>query len=828
MIRLQVVLIAVAGWLIQAQTMIASPLCLPPAAPDAGVMRAAPEECLLYVGWNGAGKPDAKSENQTEQLLAEEEVQKFLTQIDSQVTALVQQAMRANPMAAALADHVPVLVKTILTRPAALYVSKVMISPMGQDVRGGIVVNTGDRQADFAKAIAQLETLLQTQLPPGMKFEETNVGGATLKRFPTPPGAPAVVWGFKDTYFLISVGLDTGQELVGRLTSGAAPAWLTKVQQQAAMPRPGVTWYANVAGILQVVQPFMTDPQLVGALEAVGIKNVSTLSSVSGFDGTGMAGKMLIASDGELKGLLAALAGKPLTASDLQPIPKDASIALAARLDLSDVWQRFLGAAAKIDPQAPVEAKAKLDEVSTQLGFSMSDDLFAALGDVWCVYQTEAKAAGEKSAPQVDNVSVTVAVRDRKRMDKCYPALLKLLQSEAENSNGSWTVKQSTFRGNKVYYVPLKLPQAPTAGLGFNAPAAGLTPCWCLTNDRLVVSSTPQALKDFLTRDAKAESLASRTEVAKTFSGSSGPSAIIYLDIGAGLSSSYPMLQASVPMASFALASQGINVQIPALPSLAAVERHLRPSTFVVQKTAAGLSLEHHQTLPVVNARSLAMTGVGGVLLVPATQKAREAAQRTQSTNNLKQIGLALNNFAAAYQWFPAAAGCDKEGKPLLSWRVYILPFVEQQELYNSFKLDEPWDSEHNKALIARMPIVYRNPDLPQANEGKTNYLAVVGDNAAIRPKQGTAMTDITDGTSNTIMVVEASPDRAVIWTKPDDFSPDEKNPAAGLGGSRPGIFLALFADASVQAISLTNDPATLKALFTRNGGEVIAPGAIK
>lgn len=828
MIRLQVALIAIAGWLVQAQTSFASPFCLPPAAPDLGVMRAAPEECLFYIGWNGAGKPEAKSENQTEQLLAEEEVQKFVTQIDAQVTALVQQAMRANPMAAALADHLPVLVKTVLTRPAALYVSKTMIGPMGPDVRAGIVVNTGDRQADFAKAIAQLEMLLQAQLPPGMKLEETNVGGAALKRFPTPPGAPTVVWGFQDAYFLISVGPDAGQELVGRLTSGAAPAWLTKVQQQAAIARPGVTWYANVAGILQVAQPFITDPQLAGALEAIGIKNVSSVSSVSGFDSTGMAGRTLIAADGELKGLFAALAGKPITAADLQPIPKDASFAMAARLDLADLWPQFLDAAAKIDPQAPVEAKAKLDEVSTQLGFSLSDDLFAALGDVWCAYATEAKAAAGKPAPQVGNFSVMVSVRDRKLMDKCYPTLVKLLESQAENSDGSWAVKQSTFRGNTVYYVPLKLPQAPAAPLGFDTSSAGLTPCWCLTKDRLVISSAPQALKDVLTRDPKAESLASRKEVAPIFSGTSGPSVLVYQDTAAGLRSSYPGLQAVIPLASFALASQGLSLQIPALPSLAALERHARPSTFVLQKTAAGLLLEDHQTVPVFNSRSLATSGVGIALLLPAVQAAREAARRTQSTNNLRQIGLAMNNFAAAYQWFPAAAGCDKEGKPLLSWRVYILPFVEQQELYNSFKLDEPWDSEHNKALIARMPIVYHNPNLPQAGEGKTNYLAVVGEKAAIRAKQGTAMADITDGTSNTIMVVEASPDRAVIWTKPDDFSPDETNPSAGLGGTRPGIFLALFADGAVQALSLANDPATLKALFTRNGGEVIAPGAIK
>ncbi|MGH7139305.1 MAG: DUF1559 domain-containing protein, partial [Pirellulales bacterium] len=153
---------------------------------------------------------------------------------------------------------------------------------------------------------------------------------------------------------------------------------------------------------------------------------------------------------------------------------------------------------------------------------------------------------------------------------------------------------------------------------------------------------------------------------------------------------------------------------------------------------------------------------------------------------------------------------------------VYLLPFLGQQDLYNSFHLEEPWDSPHNKALIARMPRVYANPSLPQSNEGKTNYLAVVGEKAAVQPKQITALTEITDGTSDTIMVVEAASDRAVIWTKPDDWSPDANDPLAGLRGLRPGIILALFADGHVDAISDQGDINSFKAMLTRNASDMV------
>src|SRR6185295_12482568 len=93
-----------------------------------------------------------------------------------------------------------------------------------------------------------------------------------------------------------------------------------------------------------------------------------------------------------------------------------------------------------------------------------------------------------------------------------------------------------------------------------------------------------------------------------------------------------------------------------------------------------------------------------------AVQAAREAAQRTQSLNNLKQIGLAMQNHHSVYKAFPARAKLDNDGKPLLSWRVLVLPFIEEKALYNEFHLDEPWDSEHNKPLVEKMPKLYADP----------------------------------------------------------------------------------------------------------------------
>lgn len=220
---------------------------------------------------------------------------------------------------------------------------------------------------------------------------------------------------------------------------------------------------------------------------------------------------------------------------------------------------------------------------------------------------------------------------------------------------------------------------------------------------------------------------------------------------------------------------------------------------------------------------SVATIGVLTALLLPAVQAAREAARRAQGSNNLKQIGLAMQNHADVFKQFPPRA-IYKEGKPLLSWRVKILPFIEQNELYKEFHLDEPWDSEHNRQLIARMPPVYANPVLDDKliAAGMTDYLAPVGPNTAFKGEQGLGFAAFKDGTSNTVMVVEANADRAVIWTKPDDFEVDADNPLGGLGSIHPGGFSALYADGHVQFINNMIDPKVLLNLFNPNDGQVI------
>ena len=202
------------------------------------------------------------------------------------------------------------------------------------------------------------------------------------------------------------------------------------------------------------------------------------------------------------------------------------------------------------------------------------------------------------------------------------------------------------------------------------------------------------------------------------------------------------------------------------------------------------------------------------------TNSVRGAAYRQETTNRLRNLSLAMFNYESAKRRYPTS-GTQVKGKPGLSWRVALLPYLEQNALYRQFKLNEPWDSEHNLKLVEKMPKVFLSAG-SNAPKGYTNFQAVVSDEAIIMPVglRGTRIRDVRDGTSRTLLLVEVDDTEATIWTKPDDYEWDKQNPTAGLGHIWPGYFMATLADGSVRRVPISIGNDSLNALMTRAGGE--------
>jgi hypothetical protein len=217
------------------------------------------------------------------------------------------------------------------------------------------------------------------------------------------------------------------------------------------------------------------------------------------------------------------------------------------------------------------------------------------------------------------------------------------------------------------------------------------------------------------------------------------------------------------------------------------------------------------------------LLGLLAAALVPALASVDKAEARGPQTaaeyvNNLKQIGLAMHNYHDVNNRLPAAAVYSKDGKALLSWRVLLLPYLEQAALTKEIKMDEPWDSANNKKVLAKMPAVFGPAG--DKDEGKTYLRVFTGQGTVFPGKDGMKLLAITDGTSNTIMVVEAK--EAVEWTKPDELVYKEKEALPKLCGHTKGGFAVLMCDGAVKTFKQDFDEQQMRyAILAADGHPV-------
>jgi hypothetical protein len=320
----------------------------------------------------------------------------------------------------------------------------------------------------------------------------------------------------------------------------------------------------------------------------------------------------------------------------------------------------------------------------------------------------------------------------------------------------------------------------------------------------------------------------------------------------------FPMVQAGLRGAGMqdpnaARIAAAFDVSLADFPPAEVVARPLFPNVFMCTVDENGFLCLNRTSLPAIpllgdgGGSGVAVAAIGVALLLPAVQQARTAARRTQSTNNLKQLGLALHNHHDVHKQLPAGTHPNEDLKPekRLSWIAEILPFVEQNALHNQIDFDKAWDAEANEPAVQAVIPTLLNPALPQPpafeDGAPTHYVGIagVGKDAATlpvrHPKAGlfgfdrkVSFRDVTDGLSNTMAVSEATGDSTGPWaaggkstlraltTKPYINGPD------GIGGPFPGGCNVLLGDGSVRFVSEAIDPEIFEALATMAGGEVI------
>lgn len=218
----------------------------------------------------------------------------------------------------------------------------------------------------------------------------------------------------------------------------------------------------------------------------------------------------------------------------------------------------------------------------------------------------------------------------------------------------------------------------------------------------------------------------------------------------------------------------------------------------------------------------VAIVGLAILLLLPAQRRVRPAAKKTQCKNNLKQIGLALHNYHDVYGAFPPAYTVDANGKRLHSWRTLILPFVDLTPLYETIDLSKPWDDPVNAEAAKALVDAYHCPSDP-GQSAHTSYVVIVGARTSFPGAASKSISDITDGTANTIAVVEVDSEKSILWMSPTDVDEqfflriDPKSKVSHIGGLH-----ALMADGAVRFLSYNTDEKVRHALMTIDAGDTV------
>lgn len=783
-----------------------------PTSADDWFSSAAPEQCWIYSSWKAQGNYELSSKNSAERILAEPAVKAFVDDVIKRIGLMgpamaddnVQQRER-------LLSVSPKLTSVMLRRAGCFFLEEAPIDPENgfKGLKAAMLLDAGDEASELASELAQLITK-KDQRP-----EQVSLQGITFEKFIMSDEAKLeLLIGSNEGKLMVGVGESVLDKMITRINRNAVPKWRKDFKSDQHINRVTSIGYFNVKAIRNAYLPMM-GPEAEMALGVVGLANVDSIETCSGFSETEAASRMLIRTDGRPEGLFDLSSAQGLSSAELQRFPKDALFAFGMSLDSGRLMRFFsMGPLQREFGQFMIEFKR-------ETGVDLKADFVDNLGKSWTLHN----GAGDG---WFTGLTLMGTVKDGPKLRAGINKLIKrVLIETARFPEGPRFVKKSVD-GNDVFTVR-------TSEFFFP-----IEPSWCITDEQVIVGLYPQTVESALTMSADA-SLIDQAEyefLTQPFSGEMENTkllAMAYTDTATQFEITYPYLQAMAVGSKSMFGSRRMrrDMSEPAiqlisglrLPPARVIHRHLQPSFGAVRQTDAGIEFETRQSIPSIDASFITPVAVG--MLLPAVQSVRLSARRTVSANNMRQHVLAALNYESAFRHFPAGYSVDPQGKKLLSWRVHILPFIEQNNLYQQFRLDEPWDSPHNKPLIEKMPEIFRSP-VSKAKKGMTVYRGIGGKSGALGPprrgngNRGIGFGDVTDGTSNTIFLVETSDDLAIAWTKPDEgLDPNDFDLSKIFGLYPDGTNIAR-CDGSVEFISDKIEKDIFKILMQMNDGEIV------
>lgn len=622
-------------------------------------------------------------------------------------------------------------------------------------------------------------------------------------------GSGPVTWWEKDDVLIVDAAIvDRAIATIeGKRGNAASHPILAGLKGGSATFEPIVRGFVDFASI-----PLPPDAR------KLGLDGVRHIEMIGGFEEARIRTIVRLVAPAPRKGLLSILDGPGFTADEIPPIHPSANGFTTVAIEPGAVYSKITDAVRAMDPATGRQIDTFLNRFKAQTGISLVDDVLKVVGPAMS-FGTEFDPARNGG-----DIFATIQLKDgaafARTFDKLAPVIAAIgdqaLQAQAGPNAGGLEIRKP--EGGRAEWV-FGLPAGLAPGL------EQLSPRIRIDKDTLIFGMEPRTLDIMQQIAARKTPFGFRGDYA--FIGQRLPKNMVYMSVQdtsktfAPMIATLSMLVQGLGQAAGAdgrIQPSPIRIDGNLMPSAEAMAPYLAPSVMSVSVHPEGIKLDSTASVPSID--SPAMTGIAVGLMLPAVQSAREAARRAQCVNNLKQIALAMHNYADANGGFPPAAITGKNGEPLLSWRVALLPFLEEQELYDAIRKDEPWDSPHNRPLMERMPKLFACPS-HTLQPGMTCYRAFAGNGAVLEMDKPTPLSAIRDGTSNTLLFAESS--EPVEWTRPERLSIDAPG-SLGLGSKHPGGFDAAFADGSIRFLTSKVPVETLKAIVTKAGGEVVNP----
>lgn len=475
------------------------PLGLPPGEQDAALPRTVPDSCIVYVDWaaRSAGRLDGAG---MDGLVADPEVKAFVQQVDHALrTAFERNISNEQERAVALAGVD--LAETLLQRPGCLFISFSAddlppredfpnFAPVFERLKVGLVLTTVDDSDAIQAALTTLFAAGRIELP------------ETLDRFllPLPVPGGGITLHRAGERFVLCYGQGTLDTILAGL-AGERQGWLddqrlTAAMQAVAVERPAQRGWIDVRNLLLIVDRLAGNRAMVAeTVGPLGLNGVDHLASTTGVDPqTGQVVSRTHFPVGEHRdGLLALAAGRPLTAADFAHVPADADFLVAQSLNPPQILDAVRKIVQAANPELGEQFDAGLSQAEGVLELSVRDDVMAAFGDVWTLYDAPSNGGVLASAPVL-----CLEVRDHERASRCFLRLMELIEAnlpgdqfpDPRRSHGAFLASHEFEVGGETHAIAF-----------INIVGEDdvvVAPTFCLTESHLLFALQPQPLKAHL------------------------------------------------------------------------------------------------------------------------------------------------------------------------------------------------------------------------------------------------------------------------------------------------------------------------------------------